>query len=145
MHCRSWICGAHCWFRLLLCTFSLLLLLLASPPVFYLITIIQSMSRRWGRQTSSLFCPQFPAVVFFGESLLSVSDLVRRSIGGICIFPGYPPTPPSSHPPSQRQTGRGEKEAVHRAEGQGQSHPSSSRFSPRSGQCNEFPRYPPLH
>lgn len=68
---------------------------------------------------------------------------------GMCISPVYPPHthhPPPTLPQRDKQgNGGGEMEAIRRVEGQGQSRPSSSSFSPRSGQCNEFPCYPPLH
>lgn len=81
-----------------------------------------------------------------GESHFWVSSSEAFITRGIHISLVYPPSATALIPPSLRdKQGAGEKEAIRRLEDRGQSHPSSSTFSPWFGQCNEFPCYPPLH
>lgn len=108
--------------------------------------IIQS---RRGRSNSAPFCPHLPRIpaVFLAKVTFECVGFSEAfNLRGICISAVYPPTPTTLLPPSLTETNRarGEKEAIRRVERQSQSHPSSSSFPPQSGQCNDFPRYPPL-
>lgn len=119
------------------------------PAVTYLNRIIKS--RRGGRRSKPASPHPGSLRCCWRKSLFEwVGFSEAFNPRGICISPVYPPTPTTllpPSPPSLRETHRARGERGPSAEWRVKaSHvPSSSRFSPRSGQCNEFPSNPPLH